>query len=112
MDKIDRIEATNQIIEQSPEAKILMVTSFVDDDKVYPAREAGATSYILKTSKATAIAEAIRKTALGESVFEQEVTSKMMAKMRSDNNPELHTLLKIGRASCREEWRARRSPEN
>src|SRR5690625_130851 len=93
MDKMDGIEATKQIIEQWPEAKILMVTSFVDDDKVYPALEAGATSYILKTSKASAIAEAIRKTALGESVFEQEVTSKMMAKMRSDNNPELHTQL-------------------
>lgn len=93
MDKMDGIEATKQIIEQWPEAKILMVTSFVDDDKVYPALEAGATSYILKTSKASAIADAIRKTALGESVFEQEVTSKMMAKMRSDNNPELHTQL-------------------
>jgi len=93
MDKMDGIDATKQIIDQWPEAKILMVTSFVDDDKVYPALEAGATSYILKTSKASAIADAIRKTALGESVFEQEVTSKMMAKMRSDNNPELHTQL-------------------
>src|SRR5690625_2043325 len=73
MDKMDGIEATKQIIEQWPEAKILMVTSFVDDDKVYPALEAGATSYILKTSKATAIADDIRKTALGERSEERRV---------------------------------------
>ncbi|WP_440897862.1 response regulator [Amphibacillus sp. Q70] len=90
MDKMDGIEATKEIIKQWPEAKILMVTSFVDDDKVYPALEAGATSYLLKTSKASDIAEAIRKTARGESIFEQEVTSKVMAKMRGEANPDLH----------------------
>ena len=90
MDKMDGIEATEKIIQSWPEAKILMVTSFVDDDKVYPALEAGATSYVLKTSKASDIAEAIRKTARGESVFEQEVTSKIRAKMRGDVKPNLH----------------------
>ena len=90
MEKMDGIEATKEIINQWPEAKILMVTSFVDDDKVYPALEAGATSYLLKTSKASDIADAIRKTAQGESIFEQEVTSKMMAKMRGDKSPDLH----------------------
>lgn len=46
---------------------------FHDDDKVYPALEAGATSYILKTSKASEIARAIRNTHRGESVFESDV---------------------------------------
>ncbi len=62
MDEMDGIEATRQITEKWPEAKILVVTSFIDDDKVYPALEAGATSYILKTSKADVIAKAIRDT--------------------------------------------------
>ncbi|GAA4077342.1 hypothetical protein GCM10022410_22550 [Amphibacillus indicireducens] len=66
MDKMDGIEATKRIIAAWPEAKILMVTSFVDDDKVYPALEAGATSYVLKTSKASDIADAIRRTARGD----------------------------------------------
>ena len=43
-------EATVEILAAWPEAKIMMVTSFLDDDKVYPALEAGALSYILKTS--------------------------------------------------------------
>ncbi len=93
MDQMDGIEATKRIIESWPEAKIIMVTSFVDDDKVYPALEAGATSYLLKTSKASEIANAIRKTAKGESVFEQEVTNKMMAKMRGNLSPDLHEQL-------------------
>src|SRR5690625_6213456 len=62
MDEMDGIEATKRIIEQWPEAKIIIVTSFLDDEKVYPALEAGATSYLLKTSAASKIAEAIRST--------------------------------------------------
>lgn len=93
MDQMDGIEATKQIIANWPEAKILMVTSFVDDDKVYPALEAGAMSYLLKTTKASEIANAIRKTAQGESVFEAEVTNKMMARMRGQQEVPLHETL-------------------
>ena len=62
MKEMDGIEATRQIIEKWPEAKIIIVTSFLDDEKVYPALEAGATSYMLKTSKASEIADAVRST--------------------------------------------------
>jgi two-component system, NarL family, response regulator LiaR len=82
MKEMDGIEATRQIIEQWPEAKVIIVTSFLDDEKVYPALEAGATSYMLKTSKAGEIAEAVRATYHGQSVLEPEVTGKMMLKMR------------------------------
>jgi len=75
-------EATAEIIKQWPDAKIMVVTSFLDDDKVYPALEAGAISYILKTTNAKSIAEAIRKTCNGTSVLEPEVTTKMMQRMR------------------------------
>jgi NarL family two-component system response regulator LiaR len=82
MKEMDGIEATRKIIESWPEAKIIIVTSFLDDEKVYPALEAGATSYLLKTSKASEIADAIRDTYHGKSVLEPEVTGKMMLKMR------------------------------
>lgn len=75
-------EATAEIIHQWPDAKIMVVTSFLDDDKVYPALEAGAVSYILKTTNAKQIADAIRKTFSGISVLEPEVTTKMMQRMR------------------------------
>lgn len=86
-------EATAQILQKWPTAKIMMVTSFLDDDKVYPALEAGAVSYILKTSNAKQIAEAIRKTMNGETVLEPEVTTKMMSRMRSNSSSPLYEQL-------------------
>lgn len=83
-------EATKAIIEQWPEAKVMIVTSFLDDDKVYPALEAGAISYILKTSNAKRIADAIRETLKGQTVLEPEVTTKMMQRMRTRNETQLH----------------------
>src|SRR5699024_1114592 len=70
MDVMDGVEATKKIMEQWPEAKIIVVTSFLDDEKLYPVIEAGATSYLLKTSRASNIADAIRATYGGESVLE------------------------------------------
>ena len=83
-------ESTKKIIEQWPEAKVMIVTSFLDDDKVYPALEAGAISYILKTSNAKRIADAIRETLKGQTVLEPEVTTKMMQRMRTGNDTQLH----------------------
>jgi len=83
MDVMDGVEATQQIIEKWPEAKIIVVTSFLDDEKLYPVIEAGATSYLLKTSRASHIADAIRATYNGESILEPKVTGKMMTKMRA-----------------------------
>jgi Response regulator receiver domain./Bacterial regulatory proteins, luxR family. len=82
MEGMDGIEATKKIKEKWPEAKIIVVTSFLDDDKVYPALEAGAASYLLKTSRAEEIADAIRSTFAGQSVLEPEVTTKVMARMK------------------------------
>lgn len=86
-------EATAQILQKWPDARIMMVTSFLDDDKVYPALEAGAVSYILKTSNAKQIAEAIRKTVNGETVLEPEVTTKMMNRMRKQSTSPLYEQL-------------------
>lgn len=83
-------EATKEIVSKWPEAKIMIVTSFLEDDKVYPALEAGAVSYLLKTSKAKQIADAIRETLNGQAVLEPEVTNKMMKRMRESGERPLH----------------------
>lgn len=90
MKEMDGIQATQEIIKQWPEAKIIIVTSFLDDEKLYPALEAGATSYMLKTSKASEIADAVRSTFHGQSVLEPEVTGKMMQRMRNPKQSELY----------------------
>ena len=83
-------EATREIIKKWPEAIVMVVTSFIDDDKVYPALEAGAISYLLKTSKASHIADSIRNTLNGNAVLEPEVTNKMMMRMRQGSGRALH----------------------
>lgn len=93
MDEMDGIEATKIIIDNWPEAKVIIVTSYLDDEKVYPALEAGAKSYMLKTSKASEIANAIRATFQGRFILEPEVTDKMMQKIRQKNGPLLHEQL-------------------
>ncbi|MCH4170585.1 MAG: response regulator transcription factor [Lactobacillus sp.] len=90
MPEMDGIEATKKILKDWPEAKIIILTSFIDDEKVYPAIEAGAASYILKTSTAEEIAKAIRQTYAGESVLEPEVTTKMMNHISNQNKTELY----------------------
>lgn len=77
MDNMDGITATKEILAQWPQAKILIVTSYIDDEKVFPAIQAGASGYLLKTSSAQEIAEAVRKTIVGERVIEEEVSEKI-----------------------------------
>lgn len=77
MEPVDGIEATKRIMKDWPEAKIIIVTSFIDDEKVYPALEAGASGYLLKTSSAEDIATAIRNTYHGQKVYGEEVSEKM-----------------------------------
>ncbi|MED0658142.1 response regulator transcription factor, partial [Anoxybacillus ayderensis] len=88
----------------------MIVTSFLDDDKVYPAIEAGAVSYMLKTSKASEIANAIRATFHGQSVFEPEVTGKMINNVRKQSLPhekltsrEMEVLLFIAQGKTNQE---------
>lgn len=90
MDVMDGIESTKAILTDWKEAKIIIVTSFIDDEKVYPAIEAGAAGYLLKTSTAGEIANSIRATFRGETVLEPEVTGKMMERMTRKNEPVLH----------------------
>ncbi|OOL81179.1 DNA-binding response regulator [Dolosigranulum pigrum] len=89
MDGMDGIEATKEILAQWPEAKIIIVTSFIDDEKVFPAMEAGASGYMLKTSSASEIADAIRSAYEGDTVFEEEVTQKIIER---DHMPQEYLL--------------------
>lgn len=93
MDVMDGIEATKVILSEWPEAKILILTSFIDDEKVYPALEAGASGYLLKTSSASEIAEAIRRTYSGEAIIEEEVSIKIKEDELNGERRKLHETL-------------------
>ncbi|WP_040981941.1 response regulator [Oceanobacillus jeddahense] len=104
MENGDGIEATKQIMSSYPECKVIILTSYYDNEQVIPALEAGAFSYLLKTSNAQEIANAVRKAAKDENVIEPKVASKMMTSFRSPvkklhedlTERELEVLLCIG----------------
>ncbi|MFK4783260.1 response regulator transcription factor [Lactococcus petauri] len=88
MDRLDGIGATQKILAEMPEQKILILTSFLDDEKVFPALAAGAKGYILKTSQAAEIASAIRKVASGQDVLSAAVKEKI--NQQKHRKPELY----------------------
>jgi NarL family two-component system response regulator LiaR len=60
MPRKDGIQATKEIREQDPRARILVLTSFAEDEKVFPAIKAGAAGYLLKDSSPLELLQAIR----------------------------------------------------
>jgi two-component system, NarL family, response regulator LiaR len=60
MAPVDGIEATRQIKEHAPDSKILILTSFATDDKVFPAIKAGALGYLIKDTDPEDLVQAIR----------------------------------------------------
>ncbi|RIM95222.1 response regulator transcription factor, partial [Staphylococcus shinii] len=91
MDDMDGVEATEQVKKDLPHMKVVMLTSYIEDNEVYRALDSGVDSYILKTTSASDIAEAIRKTYNNESVFEAEVLVKMRNRMKQ--RAELYEML-------------------
>lgn len=93
MDVMDGIEATQRILAEWPEARIIILTSFIDDEKVYPAMKAGAKSYLLKTSSAEEIINAVRQTNAGEQVIEPAVQDKINDQTYRDSQQMPHDQL-------------------
>ena len=73
MPELDGVQATLELLKEWPEAKILVLTSYLDNEKIYPVIEAGAKGYMLKTSSAAEILNSIRKVYRGEEAIETEV---------------------------------------
>ena len=77
MPELDGVQATLELLKEWPEAKILVLTSYLDNEKIYPVIEAGAKGYMLKTSSAAEILNSIRKVYRGEEAIETEVDNKI-----------------------------------
>jgi NarL family two-component system response regulator LiaR len=78
MPGIDGVEATRRLKAASPSSRVIVLTSFADDNKVFPAIKAGAISYLLKDISPEELAHAIRAAQRNEAVLHPEVAAKLM----------------------------------
>ncbi len=78
MPVLDGIAATEQIMALGSGAKVIALTSFAEDDKLYPAIQAGACCYLLKDVTPDVLAEAIRAARRGEARLHPEIQQKLM----------------------------------
>jgi two-component system, NarL family, response regulator LiaR len=82
MENGNGIMATKEILNFQPNCKVIIITSYYDDQQVFPALEAGAFSYLLKTASADEIVQAIYKAIKGETIIEPKVANKMLNRFR------------------------------
>jgi NarL family two-component system response regulator LiaR len=81
MPKVDGIEATRRILAQQPGMRILVLTSFAADDKVFPAIKAGALGYLLKDSGPEELVQAIHQVYRGEPSLEPSIARKVLLEL-------------------------------
>jgi two-component system, NarL family, response regulator LiaR len=78
MPELDGIGATAAIKEKFPHMEVLVMTSFIEDEKIFGAMRAGATGYVLKDSDPEDVVRAIRSAAAGESPLDPRVVRRLM----------------------------------
>jgi NarL family two-component system response regulator LiaR len=81
MPVMDGIEATRRITAAQPDTRVLVLTSFAADDKVFPAIKAGALGYILKDSGPVELVEAIHHVYQGQPSLEPSIALKMLQEL-------------------------------
>jgi len=81
MPKMDGINATKEITVKQPETRVLVLTSFAEDEQVFPAIKAGALGYLLKDSSPQELIQAIRQVYRGEPSLEPAVARKVLTEL-------------------------------
>ena len=93
MPRTDGIEATRRIRAASPSTQVIVLTSFAEDEKVFPAVKAGAAGYLLKDVQPRELGEAIRAVRRGEALLHPAVAAKLMHEVAEGGREEAPGLL-------------------
>jgi len=87
MPRLDGISATRQVKSLGSDVKVIALTSFTEDDKVFPAIQAGASSYLLKDVSPDDLVEAIRAVHRGEARLHPDIARKLMDQVARQSAP-------------------------
>ena len=95
MPGMDGVEATRQVKNISPRTHIIVLTSYHEDEHIFPALQAGATSYILKDVKMNELADAIKSAAHGEATLDPRVASRVIQELHGARHLELNPFTEL-----------------
>jgi two-component system, NarL family, response regulator LiaR len=84
MPKVEGIEVIRQLGEHAPAARALVLTSFIDDDRLLPVLRAGAAGYLLKDVQPQELVEAIRTVHAGGAVLHPKVAARLLEEVAAD----------------------------
>jgi len=84
MPQLDGISAMRLLRERVPDARVIVLTSFLDDDKLLPALRSGAAGYLLKNAAPQEVARAVRAAYAGEALFDPVVAARLVETLAAD----------------------------
>ena len=90
MPGMDGVEATRRVKNVSPRTQIVVLTSYHEDEHIFPALQAGAISYVLKDLGMEELAEAILKASQGEATLHPRVASRVIRELRGSKSDEVN----------------------
>jgi two-component system, NarL family, response regulator LiaR len=88
MPRLDGVTAMRELRESLPEARVIVLTSFLDDDKLLPALRSGAAGYLLKNAKPEELVRAVRAAYAGEALLDPVVGARLVATLAADGGEE------------------------
>jgi len=84
MPDLDGIEAARRIRDLSPTTKVIVLTSYAEDEKIFPAIKAGAAGYLLKDVEPDEIADGIRRVHSGEALLHPKIAARLMREVTEE----------------------------
>jgi NarL family two-component system response regulator LiaR len=87
MPRLDGVAAMRRLRESTPRSRVVVLTSFLEDERLLPAIQAGAAGYLLKNTEPAALARAIRAAHDGEAIIDPTVAARLVAALADGRRP-------------------------
>jgi NarL family two-component system response regulator LiaR len=95
MPNMDGVEATRRVKQVSPRSQVVVLTSYHEDENIFPALKAGALSYILKDLSADELASAVRKAAIGEAILHPRVAARVIKEVQGARDEKVNPFTEL-----------------